>query len=150
MDRNQQTEIARVTKDNVLLYITLMDLKETLNLQELQLFEFGERILFLPVILFVLLVFLGLFLFILFSLISGILKVPVTIFHETVEQKEDEQEAFKKKIKTKPIPAREEIWLDFMSGGWIVWVAFAPFIILVVLGMLYLLQILLNPGLPTV
>jgi cell division protein FtsL len=104
-------------------------------------FSYGEKMLFLPLIIIIVILLVGLVLFVIANLISGLVHIQKELFSRTIDKKEDEEEVFKHHIKIDESSKIEDMIIGLKSGSWLVWVALLPLILIIVIGILYLVRI---------
>lgn len=101
-----------------------------------ELFKIGEKLLFLPVIIFIALVAIGLALFLIVTVSSIIISAPIKLFNKSLESGE---EKLKKNAKTdyQKKLSLKEVWIITKSGSWLVWLASLPLLLYILLVIIY-------------
>ena len=102
--------------------------------------EVGVRVLFLPAIIIISLITLGLILFIIERLISLMIRIPAAAINRSLQESDQQKTKLSKEKPLKNILNAHQLKLSIKSGGWIVWVATIPLSI----AIFYVLLILLS------
>jgi hypothetical protein len=108
---------------------------------DLHIEEIGVQILFLPIVIVISLVVIGLILFAAVQILSLFIRIPVSLFNRSIGDREKNSEG-PKGVKTKIEKFdSQELWIQFRGGGWIIWVAIIPLFLILLSVINYLLTL---------
>jgi succinate dehydrogenase/fumarate reductase cytochrome b subunit len=110
--------------------------------QQWDLFAFGEKVLFLPLLIILVVVLFGLVLFLVIHILYGFVRFPLYLVSQTLEKTPDKEEEFKKQIRTEELTKKEEVIIGLKSGSWIIWIAVLPLVLCIILSILYLITLI--------
>lgn len=105
-------------------------------------FSFGEKILFLPLLIILCLIALGFILFLVVNISLFVIHIPALLVKKSHEAHDSKLLPPKKKS-LREVISLQEIWLYFKSGSWIGWLASLPLLLLLLLFLLYFIELTL-------